>query len=47
VGRIRVDPAAGLDASGRSRHWCLWLCGDQLRKGAAQNAIQIADLLAA
>lgn len=45
VGRIRVDPATGLDASGRSRHWCLWLCGDQLRKGAAQNAIQIAELL--
>jgi len=45
VGRIRVDPAAGFDASGRSRHWCLWVCGDQLRKGAAQNAIQIADLL--
>lgn len=46
VGRIRVDPAYGLDAEGKSRHWCLWLCGDQLRKGAAQNAIQIADLLA-
>jgi len=46
VGRIRVDPAHGLDASGKSRHWCLWLCGDQLRKGAAQNAIQIAELLA-
>jgi len=46
VGRIRVDPANGLDTEGKSRHWCLWLCGDQLRKGAAQNAIQIADLLA-
>jgi aspartate-semialdehyde dehydrogenase len=47
VGRIRVDPAFGFDASGRSRHWCLWLCGDQLRKGAAQNAIQVADVLVA
>lgn len=46
VGRIRVDPAYGFDADGKSRHWCLWLCGDQLRKGAAQNAVQIADLLA-
>ncbi len=45
VGRIRVDPAYGLDSSGKSRHWCLWICGDQLRKGAAQNAIQIADVL--
>jgi aspartate-semialdehyde dehydrogenase len=46
VGRIRLDPAYPVDASGASRHWCLWLCGDQLRKGAAQNAIQIADILA-
>ena len=38
VGRIRgdiVDP------------YCLnlWCCGDQLRKGAATNAVQIAQLL--
>jgi aspartate-semialdehyde dehydrogenase len=25
----------------------LWLCGDQIRKGAALNAIQIAELLIA
>lgn len=40
VGRIRQDishPHA-LD---------LWLCGDQIRKGAALNAIQIAELLVA
>ena len=24
---------------------CLWCCGDQVRKGAATNAIQIAELL--
>ena len=39
VGRIRKDiscPGNGL---------VLWLCGDQIRKGAATNAIQIAELL--
>ena len=38
VGRIRPDltDEAGL---------CLWCCGDQIRKGAATNAIQIAELL--
>ena len=38
VGRIRQDlsRAQGLE---------LWLCGDQIRKGAALNAIQIAELL--
>ncbi len=38
VGRIRQDIS----------HPCsleLWLCGDQIRKGAALNAIQIAELL--
>lgn len=38
VGRIRQDMA---DAN--SLH--LWCCGDQLRKGAATNAVQIAELL--
>ena len=38
VGRIRQDLShpCGLE---------LWLCGDQIRKGAALNAVQIADLL--
>ncbi|EKQ68771.1 aspartate-semialdehyde dehydrogenase [Leptolyngbyaceae cyanobacterium JSC-12] len=38
VGRIRQDlsHSCGLE---------LWLCGDQIRKGAALNAIQIAELL--
>ena len=38
VGRIRQDISheSGLE---------LWLCGDQIRKGAALNAIQIAELL--
>ncbi|MDJ1176514.1 aspartate-semialdehyde dehydrogenase [Roseofilum capinflatum] len=39
VGRIRQDLShpCGLE---------LWLCGDQIRKGAALNAVQIAELLA-
>lgn len=38
VGRIRRDISnpCGLE---------LWLCGDQIRKGAALNAVQIAELL--
>ena len=38
VGRIRPDltNACGI---------CLWCCGDQVRKGAATNCIQIAELL--
>ncbi|GAB4364110.1 MAG: aspartate-semialdehyde dehydrogenase [Deltaproteobacteria bacterium] len=40
VGRIREDDSA---------ENCLnfWVCGDQLRKGAALNAVQIAEVLAA
>jgi len=37
VGRIRKDLVTGGLA--------LWCCGDQIRKGAASNAIQIAELL--
>jgi aspartate-semialdehyde dehydrogenase len=40
VGRIRQD---GSDPSGRSI--ALFVSGDQLRKGAALNAVQIAELL--
>jgi len=38
VGRVRTDLSHpnGLE---------LWLCGDQIRKGAALNAVQIAELL--
>ncbi len=45
VGRLRADPGEQKDADGRTRTHCLFLAGDQLRKGAALNAIQIADLL--
>ena len=38
VGRIRPDIT---DPNGL----CLWCCGDQVRKGAALNCIQIAELL--
>ena len=38
VGRIRPDIT---DPNGL----CLWCCGDQVRKGAATNCVQIAELL--
>lgn len=38
VGRIRRDP-------GRERCLNLWIVGDNLRKGAATNAVQVAELL--
>jgi aspartate-semialdehyde dehydrogenase len=39
VGRIRPDPS-------RERCLNLWVVGDNLRKGAALNAVQLAELLA-
>jgi aspartate-semialdehyde dehydrogenase len=39
VGRIREDDSA-------ENAMNFWVCGDQLRKGAALNAIQIAEVLA-
>ena len=48
VGRIRPDasrPAAGKDPRAATVGFDLFVCGDQLRKGAALNAIQIAELL--
>lgn len=38
VGRIRKDISA-------DNSLVLWCCGDQIRKGAATNAVQIAELL--
>ncbi|QOJ01660.1 MAG: aspartate-semialdehyde dehydrogenase [Phycisphaeraceae bacterium] len=46
VGRFRPDPAEPPGPGGRSRSWCFLACGDQIRKGAALNAVQIADRLA-
>ncbi|MEJ7718749.1 MAG: aspartate-semialdehyde dehydrogenase [Thermoleophilaceae bacterium] len=39
VGRIRADPS-------RERCLNLWVVGDNLRKGAALNAVQLAELVA-
>jgi aspartate-semialdehyde dehydrogenase len=39
VGRIRRDPS-------QDRTLNLWIVGDNLRKGAATNAVQVAELLA-
>jgi aspartate-semialdehyde dehydrogenase len=38
VGRIRRDPS-------RERCLNMWIVGDNLRKGAATNAVQVAELL--
>jgi aspartate-semialdehyde dehydrogenase len=38
VGRLRVDP-------GVENGLAMWVVADQLRKGAALNAVQIAELL--
>jgi aspartate-semialdehyde dehydrogenase len=38
VGRIREDPS-------HERCLNLWIVGDNLRKGAATNAVQLAELL--
>ena len=38
VGRIREDLTSDKGLN-------LWCCGDQIRKGAATNAVQIAELL--
>jgi len=38
VGRIRKDFSKNNSIN-------LWCCGDQIRKGAATNAVQIAELL--
>ena len=38
VGRVRVDPS-------QARTLDLWITGDNIRKGAALNAIQLAELL--
>lgn len=36
VGRVRIDPSA-------PNAWNLWIVGDNVRKGAALNAVQIAE----
>lgn len=43
IGRIRPDPSGARDDRGGTDRWCLLVAGDQLRKGAALNAVQVAD----
>lgn len=43
VGRIRPDPSDQPTRNGAYKRWCLLACGDQIRKGAALNAVQIAE----
>ncbi len=45
VGRVRPDPSRCADPGAPCVGFDLFVCGDQLRKGAALNAIQIAELL--
>lgn len=45
VGRIRPDPATGCGADERCKAFQMFVCGDQLLKGAALNAVQIAEEL--
>ncbi|MGH7736287.1 MAG: aspartate-semialdehyde dehydrogenase [Candidatus Tyrphobacter sp.] len=44
VARLR-GPYDGDDDAAVGREFSLWCCGDQLRKGAATNAVQILELL--
>lgn len=44
VGHLRPDDSLPHEG-GRYLGWDLFCCGDQLRKGAALNAVQIAELL--
>lgn len=47
VGRVRPDPGRCADPGAPCVGFDLFVCGDQLRKGAALNAVQIAELLLA
>lgn len=47
VGRVRPDPTRCSDPAAPCVGFDLFVCGDQLRKGAALNAIQIAELFLA
>lgn len=44
VGRIRPDPSEAPDA-GKYRRYSILIAGDQLLKGAAWNAVQVAELM--
>jgi aspartate-semialdehyde dehydrogenase len=44
VGRVRPDPSAAPTGRDTYTDFKLFVAGDQLRKGAAQNAVQIAQM---
>ena len=43
VGRLRPDPSQKVESDGRAHGFQLFVAGDQLLKGAALNALQIAE----
>lgn len=45
VGRIRPDPATGCAGDERCKAFQMFVCADQLRVGAALNALRIAERL--
>ncbi|MEM9082560.1 MAG: aspartate-semialdehyde dehydrogenase [Planctomycetota bacterium] len=48
VGRVRIDESPRVEGTGKDRRaigFDLFVSGDQIRKGAALNALQIAELL--
>ncbi len=45
LGKVVPGTQSPLDYNGTFRSFDLFICGDQLRKGAALNAVQIAELL--
>jgi aspartate-semialdehyde dehydrogenase len=52
VARLRAEPPLrqaqdDIAQGDKVRHFALWCVGDQLRKGAATNAVQILELLLA
>ena len=47
VGRIRRDLSQPVNDAGEAYGLDLFVCGDQIRKGAALNGLQIAELLVA
>jgi aspartate-semialdehyde dehydrogenase len=44
-GRRRILRGRGEDAQGDAEAMDLWCVGDQIRKGTALNAVQIAEML--
>ncbi len=43
VGRLRPDGRGGPDGEGRRTRWCLTVAADNLRLGAATNAVRVAS----